>query len=288
MTRFNIYLAAISVVFPVMASLPEDSHRELNFELVAWMPNGKHDPWPATWCCTQIGLPNLVCTTNAASLSAPPALDWMLSVIAVVHICCTSECVKPPARSSNTVLGMALLSRKAQSLVSGSQRPASLFALVHALNVCLPDVGSFVSPVKMCFCMAANFALACCATAAAGAIWAACLSGGQSCALVTNGAAVDFLAPHLSVLELKAQAEFLVQARHALIPLQTDAAGLATVGFLTATGFAAAGLALTGAFTGTLPIFARIARLSASCSAIGNPDTHKEAKRRQRMAVNFM
>jgi hypothetical protein len=63
----------------------------------------------------------------------------------------------------------------------------------------------------MCFSIAANFALACCATAASGAIWAACLSGGQSFALVTNGAAVDVLAPHLSVSELKAQAVFTIQ-----------------------------------------------------------------------------
>ncbi|KAF8180933.1 hypothetical protein K438DRAFT_1841488, partial [Mycena galopus ATCC 62051] len=252
---------------------------------------GKHEPWPATWYCTQIGFPNLVCTTNAPSLTPP--FSWMLSVIAVVHICYMSDRAKPPARSSNTVLGILLLSRKAQSLLSESHRPASLFALVHALNVCLPDVGS-VSPTKMCFSIAANFALACCATAASGAIWAACLSGGQSFAFVTNGAAVDVLAPHLSVSELKAQAVFLVQARHALIPLQTDAAGLATVGFFAGTGFAAAGfLAATGfaaglALTGTLPIFARIARLSTSCSAIGNPDTDKEAKRRQRIVVNFM
>jgi hypothetical protein len=69
----------------------------------------------------------------------------------------------------------------------------------------------------MCFSIAANFALAYCATAASGAIWAACLSGGQSFALITNGAAVDVLAPHLSVSELKAQAVFLAKEQNKLL-----------------------------------------------------------------------
>jgi hypothetical protein len=60
----------------------------------------------------------------------------------------------------------------------------------------------------MCFYIAANFALAFCTTAASGMIWVACLSGEQSFALVTNGAAVNVFVLHLTVSELKAQAVF--------------------------------------------------------------------------------